>query len=69
MLIEVLIEMLFEVLIEVLIDGLMGFARAAFNADASDALAGFRCQKCCIRRLRRSVRCIGGFSVLSESCT
>ena len=42
MLNEVLIKMLFEILIEVLFSDLMRFfRRAAFNVDASDALAGF----------------------------
>ena len=40
---EVLIKMLFEVLIKVRIDGLMKFARAAFDAETtSDAQASSR---------------------------
>ena len=68
MLNEVLIKMLFEVLIEMLIDDLMEFVRTAFDADTSNALTNFRCQKCCIRRLKRSVRCTDEFSILSENC-
>ena len=66
MLNEVLIKVLFEMLIEVLIGGLMGFARAASDAeDASDALTGFRC---CQRAApdAEAVRCTGGFSMMPE---
>ena len=41
MLNKILIKVLFEMLIEILIDDLMGFVRAASDADTSDALTGF----------------------------
>ena len=66
MLNEVLIKVLFEMLIEVLIDDLMRFARAASDADTSDALTGFRfCQKSCTL----TIECTDGLAILSKSCT
>ena len=65
MLNEVLIKMLFEMLIEMLFDDLMKFAKAAFDADTSNAQTSFRCcQKAAPDA--ETIRCIDEFSMMSK---